>query len=99
MRYRQQRLLRRVGSEGDRIRAVVRAVAKAGHRLHELGGLIQVARGHGRTGRRIDGETAEPPIQSDLTQECGSDKGVGRNIVDFECACIDVAQHEIGRTR
>jgi hypothetical protein len=38
--------------------------------------------------RRIDGETAKPPIQADRTQARGPDEGVAGNIVNFERANV-----------
>src|SRR5262249_62383099 len=56
----------------------------------------QAARGRGR---RIDGETAELPIQADLTQGSGARDLIIGDVVDFEGASVDVAQHQVGRAR
>jgi hypothetical protein len=64
--------------------------------LHEL--IVRAVGERARTCRWIDGKAAELPIEPDLPQGNGSDKGVARNIVHFECAGVDVAQYEIGRT-
>jgi hypothetical protein len=47
--------------------------------------------------RRIGGETAELPIQSDLAEARGAGDLIVGDVVGFECAGVDVAQHEIGR--
>jgi hypothetical protein len=66
------------------------ATSKARHRLDELANAWII-------GRRVDGKPAELPIQPNLAQAGSSDKSVARNVVDFELAGIDVAQHEVGR--
>ena len=40
-------------------------------------------------------EAAELPIQTDRTQAGGPDKVVARNVVDLECAGVDVVQHHV----
>src|SRR5262249_61016598 len=50
-------------------------------------------RGWGRGMRRAP---AELPIQSDRTQAGGSRQLIVGDVVDLECAAVDVAQHEIG---
>src|SRR5262249_58282621 len=78
----------------DGIRRAGRATAETRHRLHQLRG--RVVRTDHRCGRRIDSEAAELPIQADRTQQRGSRDLVIGDVVDPECAGVDVAQHEVG---
>jgi hypothetical protein len=92
LRCRQQRLLRRVGTKRSQAVGSAAAATKTSHRLHELANVTGV------TSRRIGGETAKLPVQAHLTQAGGADELIASDVVDLECAGVDVAQHEIGRT-
>src|SRR5215470_2089382 len=101
LRCRQQRLLRRVGAEGDSVQAVGCAAARAEtrHRLHELARLTRAAHGCARGGRRIGGETADLPIQAHLSQAGGGGDLVVGDVVDLERAGLGVAHHQIALAR
>src|SRR5258708_39182438 len=93
---RQQRLLVRVGPEGDGIQTLgcSAATAKTSHRLHEL--IVRHIRERARYGRRVNGQAAKLPIQADRAQRGGSGQLIVSDVVDLECAGILVAQHQIG---
>src|SRR5262249_50895450 len=49
-----------------------------------------------RRSRRTAGQTAELPIQSDRSQARRSGELIVGDVVDLECAGVDVAQDQVG---
>jgi hypothetical protein len=65
--------------------------------MYELGDLSRATQRGGRGARGVGGETTELPIQADRPQAGGRSDHIVADVVDLECAGIDVAQHKVGR--